>query len=92
MDSRKRLDLTEWVVHFVHERKPENDPACFMSDLAEEEYWCAYEAFEIRKQKERSEKGLPPLDDDTIYQMVCESNKDVHEHEDIEYSDMRLPD
>lgn len=41
MDSRNRLDLTEWVVHFVHERKPENDPACFMSDLAEEEYWCA---------------------------------------------------
>ena len=92
MDSRKRLDLTEWVVHFVHERKPENDPACFMSDLAEEEYWCAYEAFEIRKQKERSEKGLPPLDDDTIYQMFCESNKDVTEPEDIEYSDMRLPD
>ena len=92
MDSRKRLDLSEWVIHFVHERKPENDPNCFVSDLAEEKYWCAYKAFEEKTQKDRIENGLQPLDDDTLYDMFCESNKDVPTPEDIGSSDLRLPD
>ena len=25
MKNRQRLDLTEWIVHFVHERKPEDN-------------------------------------------------------------------
>ena len=92
MDSRKRLDLSEWVIHFVHERKPENDPNCFVLDLAEEQYWCAYEAFEEKTQKDRIENGLQPLDDETLYNMFCESNKDVPTPEDMEGSDLRLPD
>lgn len=26
-NSRQRLDLTEWVIHFIHDRKPEDDPS-----------------------------------------------------------------
>ena len=25
MENRQRLDLTEWVIHFVHDRKPEDN-------------------------------------------------------------------
>lgn len=24
-----RIDLSEWIIHFVHDRNPENDPLCF---------------------------------------------------------------
>lgn len=27
-----RFDLTEWIIHFVHDRIPENDPKCFCVD------------------------------------------------------------
>lgn len=92
MDSRKRLDLSEWVIHFVHKRKPENDPNCFVSDLAEEQYWCAYEAFEKKTQEDRMANGQQPLDDETLYNMFCASNKDIPTPEDVESSDLRLPD
>lgn len=26
MENRQRLDLTEWIIHFVHDRKPEDNP------------------------------------------------------------------
>jgi hypothetical protein len=26
-----RIDLTDWIIHFVHNRVPENDPRCFCS-------------------------------------------------------------
>lgn len=30
--NRQRLDLTEWVIHFVHDRKPENDTSGLYED------------------------------------------------------------
>lgn len=63
-----------------------------MSDFAEEEYWCAYDTFSMQIKNERAHKGMPQLDDETIYQMFCDSNKDVPEPQDIEGLDMRLPD
>ena len=31
--NRQRLDLSEWVIHFVHDRKPDDDPTT-LSDIA----------------------------------------------------------
>lgn len=33
-NNRQRLDLTEWVIHFIHGRKPEDDPST-LADIAE---------------------------------------------------------
>ena len=33
-NSRQRLDLTEWVIHFIHDRKPEDDPST-LADIAQ---------------------------------------------------------
>ena len=30
--NRQRLDLTEWVIHFVHDRKPDNDTVGLYED------------------------------------------------------------
>lgn len=32
MENRQRLDLTEWVIHFVHDRKPMDNPSGFYED------------------------------------------------------------
>lgn len=32
--QRQRLDLSEWVIHFVHDRKPEDDPST-LADIAQ---------------------------------------------------------
>lgn len=32
MENRQRLDLTEWVIHFVHDRKPLDNPSGFYED------------------------------------------------------------
>ena len=34
----KRSDLTNWIIHFVHRRNPENDPLEFSYDFDEMEY------------------------------------------------------
>ena len=34
--NRQRLDLSEWVIHFVHDRKPDNDPTT-LADIAQME-------------------------------------------------------
>ena len=31
--NRQRLDLSEWVIHFVHDRKPDDDPTT-LADIA----------------------------------------------------------
>jgi len=33
MENRQRLDLTEWIIHFVHERKPEDNFEGLYEDL-----------------------------------------------------------
>ena len=33
MENRQRLDLTEWVIHFVHDRKPLDNPTCVTMNL-----------------------------------------------------------
>lgn len=30
--NRQRLDLTEWVIHFIHDRKPDNDTVRLYED------------------------------------------------------------
>jgi len=35
---KKRKDLTEWIIHFVHERKIENEPSFFLCDFESEDY------------------------------------------------------
>lgn len=44
-ENRQRLDLTEWVIHFVHDRKPEDnleglyeDYLLFSDDMDENNY------------------------------------------------------
>ena len=34
-NNRERLDLTEWIIHFIHDRKPEDD----ISSLADTDGW-----------------------------------------------------
>ena len=92
MTNRKRLDLTEWVIHFVHNRKAENDPTCFMSDLAECQYWDEYEKFSGKIQTERHNNGETPLDDETLYEMFCDSEKEAPELSEIPDMDSRYPD
>lgn len=33
-NNRERLDLTEWIIHFIHDRKPEDDISS-LADIAE---------------------------------------------------------
>ena len=40
MENRQRLDLTEWIIHFVHDRKPMDNPIGLYEDyiLCSEEF------------------------------------------------------
>lgn len=40
MENRQRLDLTEWIIHFVHDRKPMDNPIGLYEDyiLRSEEF------------------------------------------------------
>ena len=40
-NNRERLDLTEWIIHFIHDRKPEDDISS-LADIAELEGYTNY--------------------------------------------------
>ena len=58
MGNRQRLDLTEWVIHFVHDRKPMDNPSGFYEDYI----MCHYE-FEENSDVNTSDQQLLTEDD-----------------------------
>lgn len=58
MENRQRLDLTEWVIHFVHDRKPMDNPSGFYED-----YIMCYDEFEENSDGNTGNQQLLTEDD-----------------------------
>ena len=73
MENRQRLDLTEWVIHFVHDRKPADNPSGLYED-----YIMFYDEFEQENSDdENGDKRVLTEDDFRLYDYYDE-NGDGH--------------
>ena len=72
-NQRNRLDLSEWVIHFVHQRKPENDPTT-LEDAVEAEF------------SPTNKVDLRPFDyfDDVTGHHILDRYEEINEESEIE--------